>query len=483
MRRIDLRLAALLLAGCSMAPDYAPPTLTTPAAYKEAPSGWTAATPMDQVPRGTWWAMFNDPVLDDLEGRVERASPTLAAAVARHDAARAAAGEVAADLYPTITAAADVSRERTSARRPGATKSSRFTDATVGAYLAYELDLWGRVRNSVRAARAEADASAADLASVRVSLQASLADAYFRLRGLDAEAALLRKTVDAYGKALELTQARHEGGAASGLDVNRAQTLLSSARAQISSVANRRAATEHEIAALVGALPSAFSIPATDAEIGEPPAVPAEAPASLVQRRPDVAAAERRIAAANARIGVSRAAFFPDLTLGLAGGFESSHSNLLSAPAGFWALGPLSAALDLFDGGRRQARVRISRAEHDEAAATYRAAALTAFREVEDSLAASRLLAAEAADQNAAAAAASRTSDLALTRYREGAADYLEVVTAQTAALDTEREAITVQTQRMQTAVALVRALGGGYSTSHAAQSAAQPGNTKGERE
>jgi multidrug efflux system outer membrane protein len=474
MRPIELSLAALLLAGCSMAPNYAPPTIAAPAAYKEAPDGWTVATPLDQAPRDFWWGMFGDPVLDELEARIEGASPTLAAAVARYDAARAAAGEAAADLYPTVSAGADLTRERTSARRPGANASSRFTDATVGASLAYELDLWGRVRNSVRAARADAEANAADLAAVRLSLQASLADTYFRLRGLDAEAALLRATVDAYGKALELTQARHEGGAASGLDVNRAQTLLSSARAQISSVANRRAATEHEIAALVGAVPSTFAIAPTGAGIGAPPPVPAEAPAVLVQRRPDVAAAERRIAAANARIGVARAAFFPDLTLGLAGGFESSHGNLLSAPAGFWALGPLSAALDLFDGGRRRARVRISRAQYDEAAANYREAALTAFREVEDNLAAQRLLATEGADQSAAAAAADRTSDLALTRYREGAADYLEVVTAQTAALDAEREAIAVQTQRMQTAVALVRALGGGYASGNPASGAEQ---------
>lgn len=455
----------LLLAGCSLAPDYAPPTVAVPAAYKEAPAGWTAATPLDAAPRGAWWTLFADPVLESLESRIEGASPTLAAAVARYNAARAAAGEAAADLYPTVTASADAVRERTSARRPGANAAGRFTDATAGPSLSYELDLWGRVRNSVHAARAEAEASAADLAAVRLSLQASLADAYFRLRGLDAEAALLRETVDAYSKALELTQARHEGGASSGLDVSRAQTLLSDARAQISDVANRRAATEHQIAALVGAVPSALSIAPVDTGVGSPPPVPAEAPALLVQRRPDVAAAERRIAAANAQIGVARAAFFPDLTLGLAGGFESSHGSLLSAPAGFWALGPLSAALDLFDGGRRQARVRISRAQYDEAAANYRETALTAFRDVEDSLAAARLLAAEAADQNSAAAAAARTSDLALTRYREGAADYLEVVTAQTAALDAERAAIAVQTQRMQTAVALVRAFGGDYST------------------
>lgn len=463
MPRIDFSLAALLLAGCSMAPDYAPPVIAVPAAYKEAPEGWTVATPLDQAPRGAWWTVFRDPVLDDLVERIDRASPTLAAAVARYDEARAAAGDTASGLYPAVSAGAGLTRERMSARRPGADTSSRFTDATVGASLAYEIDLWGRVRNSVRAAEAEAEASAIDLASVRLSLQASLADAYFRLRGLDTEMALLRETITAYAKALALTDARHEGGAASGLDVNRAQTILSTARAQLSDVANRRAATEHEIAALVGALPSGFSIAAMDAGMGPPPPVPAEAPAILVQRRPDVAAAERRIAAANARIGVARAAFFPSVTLGLAGGFESSGGALLSSPAGFWALGPIAAAVDLFDGARRRARVRISRAQFDEAAALYRDAVLTAFREVEDNLAAARLLAVQARDQNDAAAAAARTSDLALTRYREGASNYLDVVTAQTAALDAERAAINVQTLRMRTAVALVRALGGGY--------------------
>ncbi|MFD1611282.1 efflux transporter outer membrane subunit [Sphingomonas tabacisoli] len=454
-------LPALMLTGCSLAPDYAPPVTAAPAAYKEIPAGWTTATPLDAAPRGAWWTMFGDPMLDGLEARIESASPTLAAAVARYDAARASAGEASADLYPTVGVSGDAVRERTSGRRPGATRSATYTDATIGGSLAYEIDLWGRVRNSVRAADASAEASAADLQSVRLSLQASVADAYFRLRGLDAEAALLRKTVEAFGRALELTQARHDGGAASGLDVSRAQTQLSDARAQISDVANRRAATEHEIAALVGLLPSELSLPPSDAGIGAPPPMPIDTPASLVQRRPDVAAAERRIAAANARIGVARAAFFPSLTLGGTAGFEAAQGSLLSSPASFWALGPLTAALDLFDGGRRRARVRISRAEYDEAAANYREAVLTAFRETEDQLAAARLLAAQARDQRDAAAAARRTSDLAFTRYREGASDYLDVVTAQTAALDAQRAEIAVQTLRVRTAVALVRALGG----------------------
>lgn len=466
MRSVSLGLLppAMLLAGCSLAPDYAPPVTTAPAAYKEAPAGWTAAAPQDAAPRGAWWSMFNDPVLDGLEARIEAASPTLAAAVARYDAARAAAGEAAADFYPTVSASGDVERARLSARRPSATRSVRYTDTTIGGSLAYEIDLWGRVRNSVRAAKADAQASAADLQSVRLSLHAALADAYFRLRGLDAEAALLRKTVDAFGRALELTRARHDGGAASGLDVNRAQTQLSDARAQISDVANRRAATEHEIAALVGLLPSDLALAETDDALGTPPTVSLVAPSDLVQRRPDVAAAERRIAAANARIGVARAAFFPSLTLGGAAGFEAARGSLLDSPASFWALGPLAAVVDLFDGGRRAARVRISRADYDEAAAHYRETVLTAFRETEDQLAATRLLAVQAGDQRDAAAAAARTSDLAFTRYREGASDYLEVVTAQTAALSAQRAEISVQTARLRTIVALVRVLGGAPS-------------------
>jgi multidrug efflux system outer membrane protein len=454
--------ACMLLAGCSMAPAYHPPVIAAPAQYRELP-GWSVATPMDTAARGPWWSLYRDPVLDDLEVRLERASPTLAAALARYDQARATARESAADLYPSVSVGADASRDRLSARRPlGNDTAQKYNDVSVGAALDYEIDLWGRVRNGVKAARAEADASGADLNSARLSLQASLADAYFRLRGLDAEAALLRQTVDAYGRAFDLTATRHDGGIASGVDVNRASTQLSSAKAQISLVANERAATEHEIAALVGEVASTFSLPATDGQLTTPD-VPASAPSQLLERRPDVAAAERRVFAANARIGVTRAAIFPSLTLGLTGGFQATSGSLFSTPASYWALGPLSAALAIFDGGARSARIRISRAEYDEAAADYRGTVLTAFRQVEDGLASTRNLAAQAGDQNDATLAAERTRDLALIRYHDGASDYLDVVTAQTTALDAERDRLTLQTQRMRASVALVRALGGLY--------------------
>lgn len=460
---VDRRIAFLLLVGltgCSMAPDYRPPATPVPRDFKEL-EGWTAATPMDQAPRGQWWEAFGDPVLNDLEARAEQASPTLAAALARYDQAKAAAGIERADLFPQVNAGGDASRQRLSGNRfSGNGVAPVYDDFSVGATLDYELDLWGRIRNSVKAARADAQASEADLASARLSLQAAVADAYARLRGLDAEAELLRQTVDAFGKAYRLTTTRHDGGIASGIDVNRAKTVLDNAQAQISAVANERAATEHEIAALVGAIASDFSIPVRVQPL-RAPELPVGAPSQLLQRRPDIAAAERRIFAANARIGVARAAFFPTLTLGLAGGYQASHGELFSKPSSFWGLGPASAVLALFDGGRRRAGVRMSRAEYEEMTAGYRETVLGAFRQVEDALAANRHLADQAVSQRGAATAAGRTSELALTRYRDGASDYLEVVTAQTDALEAQRALLAVQTQRMRASVALVKALGG----------------------
>jgi multidrug efflux system outer membrane protein len=463
----DKRWAALIplvLAGCSMAPEYHPPQTTVPAAYKEV-AGWTAAAPMDAAPRGAWWKVFADPVLDDLETRSDAASPTLAAALARYDQARAAARVDAADLFPQVGVEGDAGRQRVSGNRPlGNGTPQTYNDFSLGGAIDYELDLWGRIRNGVKASRADAQASAADLASARLSLQASVADAYIRLRGLDAQSDLLKRTAAAFDRAYQLTSTRHDGGIASGIDVNRSRTALSNARAQISIIANQRAATEHELAALVGAVASDFSV-APRVQPLDAPDLPAGAPSELLQRRPDVAAAERRMFAANARIGVARAAFFPSVTLGLSGGWEATQGALLATPNTFWGLGPLSAVLSLFDGGRRSAQVKLSRGEYDELAADYRGTVLTAFRQVEDGIAAMHHLAAGLVDQRDAAEAAQRTSDLALTRYRDGASDYLEVVTAQTDALDAERLLLTAQVDRMRMSVALVKALGGPAET------------------
>ncbi len=458
-----------LLGGCSMAPAYHPPETPVPQSYREAIPGWTAATPMDANPRGNWWEAFNDPILNDLETRASQASPTLAAALARYDQARASARVEGSALLPTVSVGGDASRQRVSGNRPSGTgTAATYNDFDVGGTLDYEIDLWGRIRNSVKASRSEAQASEADLASARLSLQASVADAYVRLRGLDAEAELLQRSVAAFGRAYDLTATRYKGGIASGMDVNRAKTVLGNARAQISAVANERAGTEHEIAALVGAIASDFAI-APHVQPLDAPALPAGTPSELLQRRPDVAAAERRLHAANARIGVAKAAFFPTLTLGLSGGWETTHGALLKTPNSFWGLGPLSTLLTLFDGGRRHAQVNLSRAQYEELSANYRETVLGAFRQVEDAIAANRYLSAQSVDQRDAAQAAERTSTIAFSRYHDGASDYLEVVTAQTDALTAERAMLAVQTQRMRASISLVKALGGSPPVSSSA--------------
>jgi multidrug efflux system outer membrane protein len=335
-----------------------------------------------------------------------------------------------------------------------------YNDYIVGGTLSYEVDLWGRIRNTVKSARANAAASNDDLASARLSLQAAVADAYVRLRGLDARADLLRRTVEAYNRAYELTRTRHSGGIANGMDVSRARATLASALAQVSDVANQRAANEHELAALVGAVTANFAIPPQLETIPLPP-IPASQPSTLLQRRPDIAAAERRMFAFNAQIGVARVALYPDITLGLSAGFQTTTGALISAPTSFWTLGPAQALAPIFDGGKRRAQVRLSRAQYEEAAADYRNTVLVAFRDVEDGLAALRHLSAEELDQRDAVTAAQRTSDLALTRYRDGASDYLEVVIAQTDALTAELTLNSLETQRLRSNVALVLALGG----------------------
>ena len=454
--------AALATAACSLAPAYRPPAIPIPAAYKEA-AGWQPAG-LDVPAEGRWWLALNDATLDTLEQRIDAGDFSLAAAAARYEQARGLVRQAQADRAVQVGVGADVSRQRVSAGRPLTDGfADTYTLGSVSASVAYEVDLFGRVRNSVRANEAAAQASASDVAGVRLGLQAQLASAYFDMRGLDARIVLLRETVEAYGRAYTLTDTRHTGGIASGIDVSRAQNLLSSAKSELSSVAIDRQRDEHAIAVLVGVAPSGFSIAVVDRQQA-PPAIPAGVPSTLLQRRPDIAGAERRVAAANANIGVARAALFPSLTLGASGGFEAASGALLSAANGFWALGPAEVALTVLDGGRRRAGVRIARAQFDEAAANYRQTVLVAFREVEDDLAAQRLLVAQQRDQLDAATAAEQTRDLALIRYRDGAADYLEVVTAQTSALDAERALLDVRSQQLAIATDTFRALGGSAS-------------------
>lgn len=457
--------AALLgvgLGGCSLAPTYAPPTIPATQTYKEI-GPWTPAAPADAQPRGAWWTMFGDPVLDDLETRAETANPDLAGALAAYDQARALAAQARSDLFPDLGLSASAERTHRSDNAPLRNGGAdAYSTIQGGSVLSYELDLWGRIRNQVAASGARAQASAADLQSVRLSLQAELADSYFILRRLDAERRVLDSATEAFARALKLTQILHDGGNATGLDVGRAQTQLSTARAQISEVAAQRALYEHAIAALVGENASRFTLAPTPT-VTVQPVVAVSAPSVLLQRRPDIAVAERRAAAANAEIGVARAAWFPSLTLGGSGGYESGGGiNLFQAPNTFWMVGPELAA-PLFDGGRRRAGVQASRAAYAQASAAYRAAVLAGFRDVEDQLAQVNHLATQAEDQDAALAAAKRTEALALIRYQQGVSDYLDVVTAQTAALQAERSAIQLRGRRLQASVDLVRALGGDW--------------------
>jgi NodT family efflux transporter outer membrane factor (OMF) lipoprotein len=430
-----------------------PETPAAPAAYQQV-GPWTPAAPADAAPRGAWWAVFNDAELNALEAQLERGSAELAEYLARYEQAVASAQIARADLFPTVTAQANAEKGRS-------LLYGNEYDDTGSFGLSYEVDLWGRVRNEVRAARGEAAASQADLADARLSLQAQLAEDYLNLRGQDSQLALLRQTADAYGQALDLTVKRFRGGAASELDVDRARTQLLVAQSQFEQAEAARAAYQDAVAALVGQNAAGFSIPV--AELPAPPPIPLTAPSALLQRRPDVAAAERRVFAANARIGQARAAFYPSLTLGSTGGYETIAGTLVKASGFIWAAGPASSMLTLFDAGRHAAQVRRARGEWAEAAASYRQTVLDAFQQVEDQLALVNRLAAAASEQAEAVAAATRTNGLATVQYKDGAVDYLQVVTAQTALLDAQRDAIGLATRRLIACVDLIRALGGGW--------------------
>lgn len=465
-----LAMTALALAACSFAPKYAAPAVPVGAQYKEsgaadpASAGWTPAAPADQLSRGSWWTLYGDAELDALAARIDSSSPDLAAALAHYDQAAAYRDQLRSAFFPSLTLGGSVERDRASDMTPPSGSGQRYYDSnTLGLSAAYELDLWGRVRNSVRAGNAELAAAAADLESARLSLRAELVDDYVQLRGLDIEGQLLADTVVAYQKALDLTTTRHNGGIASGLDVQRARTQLQTAKAQVSTTAAQRALLEHAIAVLVGESPSGFSIaPRTDALTL--PAVPLSLPATLLQRRPDIAAAERRTAAANASVGVARAAWFPTLSLGGSVGYSSfERTDWFKASNLFWSVGP-SLALDLFNGGLREAQIRQARAALDEAGASYRATALRAFAQVEDNLTLLDHYRSAAADEAQAVDAAQKAVEYATTRYREGAVNYLEVTTAQADALQAQRDSVNLETARLRASVALVRALGGGWT-------------------
>ena len=458
-----------LLGGCSMAPAYHPPAMPTPPAFKEAFSAsasiWKPAGALTTAPRGDWWTGFGDPTLNQLEARIDADSPTLAAALARYDLARATLAGARSGLFPHVELTPGLIRNRQSGERPlrGGNQPDFYTAATLGGDISYEADLWGRVRNSVASGRALAEASRDDLAAVKLALQGQLATDFVQLRGQDQQLALLTQTIMAFAKADALTHNRFRGGIATGMDVGRAGALLGEARAQYAETEAARAITEHAIASLVGQPASTFSIPHRDG-VMTLPAIPIGLPSTLLARRPDVAAAERRMAAANARIGVAKAAFFPQITLGGAGGFQSTAlAGLVAAPNLFWAIGP-GAILNLFDGGMRRAEVAAARADWNGAMADYRTHALGAFQDVEDALATLHHLGEAQAAQDQAVASATRTEQIALDRYIKGAATYLDVATAQESALHDRQAALALENRRLMAGVALIRALGGGWS-------------------
>ena len=457
-------MACGLLTACSLAPDYKVPETAKPSAYKET-GVWNEATPADDMPRTAWWRLYGDAALNGLEGQIEGSNPTLAEAMARYDAAQGFLEEVQSTQYPTLTAGGHATTNRQSDNRPlrGASQPAFYGDDLAGGILSWDLDLWGRVRNEVVAGKAEAQASFADLQSIRLSLQAQLADRYVELRGLDAQSELLSNAIAIYQKAFDITNDRHAKGIASGLDVGRAQTQLESAKAEFSDVAARRALLEHAIASLVGQPASSFSIPVRRAAL-KLPNTPTGVPSLLLQRRPDIAAAERRVAATNAEIGIARAAFYPDISLSALAGFQNAgNDSLFTAPDAYWALGP-SLAFTLFDAGRHEGQLAVAKAGNSAAAAAYRAAVLHAFQDVEDNLVLLARLADESSAQARSVVAATRTQDLALALYQNGALGFLDVVVAQTTALQAQQAALSIETRRLQASVDLIHALGGGWS-------------------
>ena len=471
-RRLDFALALAVsaaLAGCSLAPTYKVPEAPVADHYKEPPQQqgpWVPAQPSDQLPRDGWWKVYSDPQLDDLEQRLLAHNADLEAALAHFEQSQAFYRQTRADLFPQVAVAGNGQRDRESDTKPlrGATSPAWYNSFTAVGEVDYEVDLWGRVRNAVTASKDQAIASAADLASAQLSLQAQLADSYVVLRGLDQQLDLLGQSTDAFAKALQLTQTLHQGGIVSGLDVARAQTQLSTVKSQYSQTQAQRALVEHAIAVLVGETPSTFSIQPETKAIPLP-TVPASVPSTLLQRRPDIAAAERRTAAANAEIGVARAAYFPSLGLSVQGGYQSDvYGGLLSTPNRIWAFGP-NILMDIFDGGRRKAQVAAAKAATEEAGAKYRGVVLNAFAQVEDNLAQLDRLSTALVDQKDAADAAQHSLDLAMDRYKQGAVGYLDVVQAQTTALDAQRSLLGLDTQQLRSSVQLIRALGGGWST------------------
>lgn len=471
--------------GCTVGPDYVRPPAPVPAAYKEG-EGWTLAHPADARIGEAWWLLFNDPQLSALVEQVAISNQNLAAAEAQLRQARALARAARAEFYPTLTAAASIARSR----RSGGVSSGTGTDPGAGSVnsrgtatdyslpleLSWEADLWGRIRRNVEANRDSAQASAADLAAARLSAQAELAENYFLLRSLDAERALLDETVSSLQKARELTQNRYATGVAAKADLLQAETLLKTTKAQAISLGVQRAQLEHAIALLIGKPAAAFSLPAAPLA-AVLPRIPVGLPSQLLERRPDIASAERRMAAANAQIGIAQAAYYPSVRLSASAGLDAlTFADLVSSPGRFWAVGPALAAT-LFDAGLRRAQSDQARANYEATVAFYRQTVLTGFQEVEDHLAALRILEAEAQAQEDAVRSSREALEVTLNQYRGGIVGYLNVIVSQSTALANERAAVGIRSRRLAASVLLIRALGGGWDAGSLRENGAEAGS------
>ncbi|HEX7793557.1 MAG TPA: efflux transporter outer membrane subunit [Vicinamibacterales bacterium] len=490
MRRLATAFIAIAFtAGCMVGPKYHRPPIAGTPAFKEAPpAGWKEAEPNEGLVRGRWWEIYNDPQLNDLASKVELSNQNVIAAMARFREAVDQVQIARASLFPTVTALPSIlvtkgsslsSRGQllTSSTTGGTTTTTGGTTTTNTSApsvrvnyampfdISYQADIWGNIRRSVTAAQDTAQASAADLENAKLTFQAQLAQMYFQLHGADADADLLRRSVDIFERSLQLTQERFNAGVSSGADVALAKTQLETTRAQLIEVGVARAQFEHAIAVLMGDTPVMVSIPEKIINT-PPPQIPLGLPSTLMERRPDVAATERAIAAANEQIGIAKAAYFPMLTLSGTGGFVStSLATLFSTPSLFWSVGPQLAAT-LFDGGLRKGQVRLSQATYEAQVATYRQTVLTAFQQVEDQLSSLRILEQEQATEAEARKAAQDAVDIAMAQYTAGTADYLAVIVLQAALLTAERQEIDILTRRLTASVLLIEALGGGWDES-----------------
>jgi NodT family efflux transporter outer membrane factor (OMF) lipoprotein len=447
-------------AACAVGPRYVRPEAPPSAAYRERPpEGWSVAQPADAAVRGDWWTVFGEPALDDLEGRVAISNQNVRAAEAQYREARAAARVARADLFPELSVSPSVTRTG----GPGGLRGGTLYE--LPADVSYQADVWGSIRRTVAANVAGAQASAAELENARLLYQSDLAANYFEVEGLDAERRLLEETVRSYEQGLQLTRDRFQGGVVSMADVALAETQLESARAQLTDLDSTRAQFEHAIAVLTGRPPSDVAIPIAPAQTALP-AVPVGLPSTLLERRPDIAAAERRVAAANQQIGVAKAAFFPSLSLGASAATQAGAvASLFAVPTRLWSVGAQLAEA-IFDGGKRRAQVAVSEAAYDSTVATYRQTVLTGFQQVEDALATLRTLANEAAVVDRAVAAAQQSLDISTTQYRGGLINYLQVIDAQTSLLQNQRARVDLRTRALLATVSLIQALGGGWDAS-----------------